>query len=283
MSDRRSPSARVINNADLLAHIASFMHFSSDPEQKAADDGYRLALLPSKTMLPSSRAKIMGVVSEWTTAEMLAYLIRRTAYIQRRRHELPAGSAMPVDLPVVAGQLKAWAQRRGDELKTLRSRVVCFKLHQIMHLIDALTREQIMREHWRSDAGGEPLFVGARDAIGSIAQAINNNIKADTLRRESAHFHESSQTLMEIIEARLTAPADDSPQGKEREQLRAARQKIDNWRKTAAHLYESTNERLTDCDRLVYFQQKNGRLKSAAAWLNEPCDGSGIPFAQFFD
>ena len=40
MTDRRSASAKVINNADLLAHIASFMHFSSDPEQKAADDGY---------------------------------------------------------------------------------------------------------------------------------------------------------------------------------------------------------------------------------------------------
>ena len=278
MSDRRSPSAQVLNNADLLAHIASFMHFSSDPEQKAADDGYRLALLPSKTMLPSSRAKIMGVVSEWTTAEMLAYLIRRTAYIQRQFHERPAGSEMPVDLPVVAGQLDAWVERRSDELKTLRSRVVCFKLHQIMHLIDALMREQL-----RWNAGGSPLFFGAHERIGSIAQAINNNIKADTLRRERARFDESSHTLMQIIEARLTAPADDSPQGKEREQLRAARQKIDNWRKTAAHLYESTNERLTDCDRLVYFQQKNGRLKSAAAWLNEPCDGSGIPFAQFFD
>ena len=278
MSDRRSPSARVINNADLLAHIASFMHFSSDPEQKAADDGYRLALLPSKTMLPSSRAKIMGVVSEWTTAEMLAYLIRRTAYISRQIHERPAGSETPIDLRVVAGQLDAWVQRRSEELKTLRSRVVCFKLHQIMHLIEALMREQL-----RWNAGGGPLFFGAHERIGSIAKAINNNIRADTLRRERERFDESSQTLMEIIEARLTAPADDSPQGKEREQLRAARQKIDNWRKFAAHLYESTNERLTDCDRLVYFQQKNGRLKSAAAWLNEPCDGSGIPFAQFFD
>jgi len=278
MSDRRSPSARVLNNADLLAHIASFMHFSSDPEQQAADDGYRLALLPSKTILASSRAKIMGVVSEWIISEMLAYLIRRTAYIQRQIHERPAGSAMPLDLPVVAGQLNAWLDRRSDQMKLLPSRVQRFKLSQILVLVEAL-----QREHSRWDAAAAPLFASARDRIADVIHSIRLNIQADELRRESAHFDSQSRTLMEIIEARLTAPADDSPHGKEREQLRAARQKIDNWRKTAVHLYESTNERLTDCDRLVYFQQKNGRLKSAAAWLNEPCDGSGIPFAQFFD
>jgi hypothetical protein len=195
-------------------------------------------------MLPSSRAKIMGVVSEWIISEMLAYLIRRTAYVQRQMHERPAGSAMPIDLPIIADQLNAWLDRRSDVLQTLRSRVQCFKLAQIHTLVEAL-----QREHARWAPQAAPLFTRARDGIAGVLHAIRYNIEADVLLRESAHFDDKSQTLLQIIEARLTAPAGDSPQGREREHLQSARQKIANWRKRAMLLSLSTDERLTQCDR----------------------------------
>jgi len=271
-----SAAAKVINSADLLAHIASFMHFSSDPEQKAADDGYRLALLPSRSMLPSSRAKVMGLVSEWTTAQMLAYLIRRTAYISRQIHVRPAGSEMPIDLRVVAGQLDAWVERRSDELRAMRSRVLCFKLHQIMHMMEALHRE-----HSRWDAIGAPLFVGARERLGSIAQAVNNNIKADSLRREMARFDPQSQALLEIIAARLTAPLADQPTELERAHLRLMRGRIEEMRKLAAGLSQASNERFPTTTRLEDHLRMNKSLEAVAVWLST---GQGAPpFAETSD
>ena len=265
-----SASAQVINNADVLAHIASFMHFSSDPEQEAADDGYRLALLPSRSMLPSSRAKIMGVVSEWTTEQMRLYLIRRTAYIQRQQHERPAGSEMPIDLPVVAGQLNAWLDRHSDELRGLRSRVQNFKLTQIMHLVEAL-----QREYSRWDTLGDPLFSpGIRDRIIAIANAQRLNIQADAMRREKAQFDSKSKALLEIIAAKLM----DQPAELQRTCLGFMREKFEALRAEAAKDYQLDDARVTNEQRLNFYQLSNDRLKLLSNWLSGPCDHGSSAF-----
>ena len=278
MTDRHSPCAQVINNADLLAHISGFMHFSSDPEQSGEPGGgYRLALLPSRTMLPSSRAKTMGVISEWRLMDMREYLSSRTAYIQRQRHERPAGSAMPIDLPLVAAHLNAWLDHRSDETKRQESRATLRRLAEILTLVEAL-----QREHTGWDAAAAPLFTSARDRIVDVMHAVRLNIQARSLRWEKDDFDALSQMLLEIIEARLTAPADDYPHAKEGEQLRAGRAKIESWRKIAAEQYHA-DARKTNYERLTFYERFNGRLKSAKAWFNEKCDGTGMPFGQFFD
>lgn len=278
--DRRSLCAQVINNGDLLAHISSFMHFSKGPQQQSVDEGWRLALLTSRTMLPNNREKAMRVV-HWSCVEMVAYLSRRTPYIQRLQvsgeQPRPSGD-MPVDLPIVRHQLEVWLDRRSDELKAFRTDMKLFKLHQIMHYICLLQREH---ERW-DEAAATPMFFGARERLLVIMRVVTDNITEDSMRRESAHFDSTSQMLLEIIAARLTAPVDDSPQGKERQQLQDARATIDNWRKVATKDYQLDDARVTNDTRLGFYERTNGRLKSAAAWFNQPCDGTGIPFVQYF-
>jgi len=92
-------------------------------------------------MLPSSREKVIGVVSEWSTKNMLDYLIRRTSYIQRQKFVRPAGSEMPVDLNIVASHIQAWLTRQRGDLSASSSRVLSFKLQQMNHLLFALQEE----------------------------------------------------------------------------------------------------------------------------------------------
>ena len=272
MTDRRSASAKVINNADLLAHIASFMHFSSDPEQKAADDGYRLALLPSRSMLPSSRAKVMGVVSEWSTKNMLEYLIRRTSYIQRQKFVRPAGSEMPVDLNIVASHIQAWLTRQRGDLVASSSRVLSFKLQQMNHLLFAL-----QEEHSRWDALSDPLFTDARDRLNGIAAAVRNNIEADSLRREKAQFDSKSKAMLEIIAAKLA----DQPTKLQLNCMGLMRNRINLWLEILAKDYRVDDASVTNEKRLNFYGFMNGRLKDGERWLAGPCNDDGIAFLMF--
>jgi hypothetical protein len=273
MTDRRSAAAKVINNADLLAHIASFMHFSSDPEQKAADDGYRLALLPSRSMLPSSRAKVMGVVSEWSTKTMLAYLIRRTAYIQRQQFVRPAVRETPVDLNIVASHIEAWLTRQRGDLSASSSRVLSFKLQQMNHLLFAL-----QQEHSRWEFLSDPLFTDARDRLNGIAAAVSNNIEADSMRREQAKFDSKSKAMLEIIAAKLTDP----PTEQSRNGLGLIQKRIEAWRKSAAKDYQLDDARVTNSEKREFYIECNARLDGATEWIHGPCDGRGMGFWFFF-
>ena len=289
MTDHRSAAAKVINNADLLAHIASFMHFSSDPEQKAADDGYRLALLPSRSMLPSSREKVIGVVSEWSTKNMLEYLIRRTSYIQRQKYVRPAGSEMPVDLNIVASHIQAWLTRQGGDLVASSSRVLSFKLQQMNHLLFAL-----QEEHSRWDELSDPLFTDARDRLNGIAAAVRNNIEADSLRLEGKQFEEKSQALLEIIGAMIIGAADNEPDEREREQLRDARARIEQIRSFASSMKRYANGYGTAVQRLAlrgmyhsharlgYYRRANESIQSASAWLSKPSENRSVPLKELF-
>jgi len=274
MADPRSAAAKVINNADLLAHIASFMHFSSDPEQKAVDEGYRLALLPSRSMLPSSRAKIMGVVSEWTTEQMRLYLIRRTAYIQRQKFERPAGSEMPVDLNIVASHIQAWLQRQRGDFSASSSRVLSFKLRQIKHLLSAL-----QTEHWRWDEFGQPRpFTDSIYSLKAIAAAVRNNIVAESLRREMARFDPQSQALLETIAAKLA----DQPTELQRNCMGVMLKRLNAWREIAAKDYQLDDARVTNQQKLDFYASINARMKNGEKWLAGPCvDASNMAFLLF--
>jgi hypothetical protein len=220
---------------------------------------------------------MMGVVSEWTTGRMLSYLIRRTAYIQRQIWGRVAGSEMPIDLRVVAGQLNAWLDRRSDQLRGLQSRVNNFKLTQILHLVEAL-----QREHSRWDAQGDPLFIpGTRDRIIAIANAQRLNIQADSLQRQQAQFDSQSKALLEIIGARLMAPLADQPAELERAYLRLTRDKIEEMCKLAADLSKASNESMAMYMRLDSQTRMNNSLEDVAVWLNT---GQGAPpFAETSD
>jgi hypothetical protein len=284
MADPRSAAAKGINNADLLAHIASFMHFSSDPEQKAADDGYRLALLPSQSMLPSSRAKVLGVPSEWSPAKMVAYLIRRVAYIQRQLHDRPAGSEMPLDVRVVHGHLNAWLQRRGDEFQSSHSRVLSYKLEQVRTFARSLHKEQM---EW-GVADGQNLFNQAIVHLDAILRCIHHKIEADSLHRECKLFEEKSPALLEIIGAMIIGAAD-----YEREQLRDARDRIEQIRvfafsmKRYANGYGTAVQRLArggmyeSSARLDYYRRANEAIQSASAWLSDS-ENRSVPLKELF-
>ena len=287
MTDRRSAAAKVINNADLLAHIASFMHFCSDPEQKAVDDGYRLALLPSRSMLPSSRAKVIGIPSEWSPAKMVAYLIRRVAYIQRQRHERPAGSEMPLDVRVVGGHLNAWLQRNGDEFKSSHSRVLSFKLEQVRTFAKALHGEQ---SEWGvvDDQGDHNLANNAIVRLNAILYVLHNNIQADSLHRECKLFEEKSPALLEIIGAMIIGGAE-----YEREQLRDARDRIEHIRSFASSMKRYANGYGTAVKRLAfrcsyhnharlgYYRRANEAIQSASAWLSDS-ENRHVPLTELF-
>ena len=228
-------------------------------------------------MLPSSRAKVMGLVSEWSTGRMLSYLIRRTAYIQRQKFERPVGSEMPRDLRVVAEQLNAWLDRRSDELRALQSRVQNFKLSQILHLVEAL-----QREHSRWDTQGDPVFSpGIRDRIIAISNAQRLNIQANSLRREQAQFDARSKVMLEIIAARLTAPMAEQPDELERAYLRRMRAGIEEMRKLSAKISQVSNEPITTTTRLEDHLRMNKSLEAVAVWLST---GQGAPpFAETSD
>jgi hypothetical protein len=181
---------------------------------------------------------------------------------------------MPPDLQVIAGQLAAWLKRNSDDLNSSHSRVLLFKLRQMISLVVSLQRD---RERWPVDAPCS--FELVRRGLMEILLEIRLNIDDISVRREAGIFDHDSQALLEIIHARLTAPVDDQPDQKQREQLRAARDHIEKWRVIAAKEYQITNERQTTS----FYRRTNGRLRSVAAWLNEPCDGSGVPLGEFID
>jgi site-specific DNA-cytosine methylase len=156
---------------------------------------------------------------------------------------------MPIDLPIVAGQLNAWLDRRSDELLGLRSSMQRYDMDQILHFVEALQHEQ---SRW--DVQGDALFIpGIRDRVVAIANAQRLNIEADSMRWEKAQFDSKSKATLEIIAAKLA----DQPTERDRSYLDETRNQIEAWRAEAAKDYQLDDERVTNEQRLIFYSRIN--------------------------